>query len=254
MSAAEEQPVCAVVGVGPGNGAAFARKFADEGCAVALLARNQDYLSELAQEIAGSRSYAYDATDPEAAKTVLSRVRDEMGPISTLLYNAGSGVFGDFDQVTADDLEAAWRVNSYGLLLAAKAVVPAMRELGGGNIVVTGATASLRGGANFAAFASAKAAQRSLAQSLARHLGKENIHVSYVVVDGVIDIPRTREFLPDRADEEFLDADDIASTVYFLTQQPKSAWLNPCIESPLQIRILCPASMSKRQLLGSNND
>ncbi|MDX1383357.1 MAG: SDR family NAD(P)-dependent oxidoreductase, partial [Thermoanaerobaculia bacterium] len=158
------------------------------------------------------------------ATEVLSRIRDEMGPVSVLVYNAGSGVFGDFDAVSPEDLEAAWRVNTWGLLLAAKQVVPDMRGLGGGNIVVTGATASLRGGANFAAFASAKAAQRSLAQSLARKLGPEGIHVSYVVVDGVIDMPRTRQLLPDRSDETFLRADDIAAATYFLTQQERSAW------------------------------
>ena len=223
MSGNQTKPVCVVIGVGPGNGAAYGHRFAAEGYQVALLARNQEYLDGLASEIEDARAYQYDATDAEANAT-LEKIRAEMGPASVMLYNAGSGMFGDFDAVTPEDLESAWRVNSYGLLVAAKQAVADMRGLGGGNIVVTGATASLRGGANFAAFASAKASQRSLAQSMARRLGKENIHVSYVVVDGVIDIPRTREFLPDRPDEKFLDASDIASAVYFLTQQPKSAW------------------------------
>jgi len=218
------KPVCVVIGVGPGNGAACARRFAAGGYAVALLARNKEYLDRLESEIEGSRAYAYDATVPETAREVLQRVHEDMGPVSVLLYNAGSGAFGDFDSTSLEDLEAAWRVNTYGLLLAAKQVVPDMRRLGGGNIVVTGATASLRGGANFTAFASAKAAQRSLAQSLARKLGPEGIHVSYVVVDGVIDLPRTRARLPDRPVEEFLDPDDIASAIFFLTQQPRSAW------------------------------
>ncbi|MDX1382256.1 MAG: SDR family NAD(P)-dependent oxidoreductase, partial [Thermoanaerobaculia bacterium] len=118
------RPVCVVIGVGPGNGAACARRFAAEGHAVALLARNQAYLESLAAEIEGSRAFAYDATSAAAATEVLSRIRDEMGPVSVLVYNAGSGVFGDFDAVSPEDLEAAWRVNTYGLLLAAKQVVP----------------------------------------------------------------------------------------------------------------------------------
>lgn len=219
-----DKPVCVVIGVGPGNGASFARRFAAEGYAVALLARSRDYLDGLSAEIEGSRAFPYDATSPDDAATVLPRIREEMGPISVLLYNAGAGMFGDFEVTSPEKFEAAWRVNAHGLLLAAKQVVPGMRDLGGGNIVVTGATASLRGGAGFAGFASAKAAQRSLAQSMARKLGPEGIHVSYVVVDGVINMPRTRELLPDREDEEFLDPDDIASAVFFLTRQEKSAW------------------------------
>lgn len=217
-------PVCVVIGVGAGNGASCAHRFAEAGYRVALLARSQDYLEGLAKEIDGSRAYPYDATDPASATSVLARIRDEMGPASVLLYNAGSGMFGDFDAVTPEDLEAAWRVNCYGLLVAAKEVVPDMRTSGGGSIVITGATASLRGGANFAAFASAKAAQRSLAQSLARKLGPEGIHVAYVIVDGVIDMPRTRELMPDRADDQFLDPDDIADSIFYVSQQKRSAW------------------------------
>ena len=218
------KPVCVVIGVGPGNGAAFARKFSTEGYATALLARNESYLEQLEGKVAGSRAFRYDATDVEAIPGVFARIRDELGPVSVLVYNAGSGVFGDFDKVVPKELEAAWRVNVLGCLCAVKEVVPEMRQRVGGDIVVIGATASLRGGENFTAFASAKAAQRSLAQSMARHLGREKIHVSYVVIDGVIDIARTREFMPDRADEDFLAPDDIALSVFHLTQQPESAW------------------------------
>ncbi len=224
MSQNPQRPVCVVIGVGPGNGAACARKFANESYAVALLARSEGALKTLASEIEGSRAYAYDATDPESVLGVFGRIRDDLGPVSVLVYNAGSGVFGSIDDVTPEDLEAAWRVNTLGLLLATKQVIGGMRDLGGGNIVVTGATASLRGGANFAAFASAKAAQRNLAQSMARKLGPENIHVSLVIVDGVIDMPRTRELMPNLKPEDLLVPDDIAESVYFLTQQPRSAW------------------------------
>jgi len=110
------------------------------------------------------------------------------------------------------------------LFVTVQEVLPDMRKAGGGNIVVSGATASLRGGANAAPFASAKAAQRSLAQSMARHLGPEKIHVSYVIIDGMIDIPYIREMMPDKPTEYFLSPDDIAAAVFHLTQQPPSAW------------------------------
>lgn len=218
------KPVCTIVGVGPGNGTASARRFAAEGYAVALLARSADYSAELAGELDGARSYTCDVTDPQAIKDAFAAIREQLGEVEVLVYNAGSGVFGSIDDVTPADFEDAWRINTLGALLVSEEVLPAMKKAQRGNIVLIGATASLRGGANFAAFASAKAAQRSLGQSMARHLGKQGIHVSLVIVDGVIDIPRTREFLPDRPDSQFLKADDIADTTFRLTQQKPSAW------------------------------
>lgn len=151
-------------------------------------------------------------------------MRADLGPISHLVYNAGSAVFGDIDALDFDRLQNAWAVNTGGLFQAVKAALPDMRAAGAGNIVVIGATASLKGGASFAAFASAKAAQRSLAQSLARKLGPEGIHVCYVIIDGVIDIPRTRAMLPDRPDDFFLDPSAIAENIFHLTAQNRSTW------------------------------
>jgi NAD(P)-dependent dehydrogenase (short-subunit alcohol dehydrogenase family) len=128
------------------------------------------------------------------------------------------------DQVTPQAFEDAWRVNALGLLLVAQAFLPDLRQRGGGHLVVIGATASVRGGANFAAFAPAKAAQRSLAQSLARHLGPEGVHVCCVVIDGVIDSSRTRQMFRDKPDDFYLKPDDIAESVYALATQPRSAW------------------------------
>jgi NADP-dependent 3-hydroxy acid dehydrogenase YdfG len=230
------RPVCAIVGVGPGNGAAFARKFSGEGYAVALVSRRLDALRELASRIEGSRAYQWDATDTAAAAPVFARIKEELGPVSVLVYNAGSGVFGTIDDVDEVAFESAWRTNALGCLTAVKQVLPELRRAGGGNIVVIGATASLRGGERFAAFAPAKAAQRSLAQSMARHLGRDGIHVSYVVIDGVIDLPRTRQLLADKPEEFFLEPADIAESVFHLTRQPRSAWtfeldLRPYCES-----------------------
>ncbi len=218
------KPICVVVGVGPGNGAAFTRKFASEGYAVALLARNQDYLKELEVEIPGSKGFAFDVMDAEAVSRVFGQIKAEMGPVEVLVYNAGSGLFGNVDDTTPDDFEGSWRVNALGCFVCAKQVIPDMREAKAGNLVIIGATASLRGGAYFAAFASAKAAQRSLAQSMARHLGPQGIHVAYVIIDGMIDLERTRKMMPDKQDDDFLQPDHIAESVFFLTRQPRSAW------------------------------
>ena len=121
-------------------------------------------------------------------------------------------------------MESSWRTNTLGLLVASQQVIPPMKARASGSIVVIGATASLRGGANSTAFASAKSAQRSLAQSMARRLGPTGIHVSYVIVDGIIDLERTRAARPDIPDEYYLQPDDIAQSVYDLTCQHRSAW------------------------------
>lgn len=215
----------AVIGVGPGNGSAFARRFARGGDKIALLSRSEARLQALSAELdSESGSFVCDAGDPDSVKSALTRASETLGPIDTLLYNAGSGVFGGIDAVDAQRMEEAWRINVLGLFSAAQAVLPSMRERGEGRIIVTGATASLRGGANFVAFAQAKAAQRSLAQSLARTLHPEGIHVALVIVDGVIDLPRTRDRMPDLPPEAFLQPDHIAEAVWFLARQPRSAW------------------------------
>ena len=220
------KPVCVIAGVGPGNGAAFARKFAAEGYAVALLARNEDYLSSLAAGIDDARGYPCDVSQPNSITATLNRVSDEMGAVDTLIYNAGSGVLGNIDAVGEAEFEDAWRVNTLGCLVSSKTVLPAMRAAGSGNIIVIGATASLRGGANFVAFASAKASQLSLAESMARLVGAEGIHVGYVIIDGVIDTPRTRAMEPfaKQPDDYFLQTDHIADAVYYMTQQERAAW------------------------------
>jgi NADP-dependent 3-hydroxy acid dehydrogenase YdfG len=218
------KPVCVIVGVGEGNGAAFARKFASQGYRVAMLARNIDYLQKLAQEIPDSQAYQYDVTEIEQVAEIFNRIESEMGTISVLVYNAGAGAFANLDDANVESFQRAWAVNARGLFVVAKQVIPQMRKLQGGNIVIIGATASIKGGANFTPFASAKAAQRSLAQSMARYLDPEKIHVSYIILDGVINLERTRKAMPDRSDNYFMNPDDIAESVFFLTQQPPSAW------------------------------
>jgi NAD(P)-dependent dehydrogenase (short-subunit alcohol dehydrogenase family) len=215
--------VCAVVGIGPGNGASIARRFAAEGYAVALLARRTDTSDTLAKALPKARAYACDVGDaPSVAKT-FDAIASEMGPVDVVVYNAGSGVWGTVETIEPSDLEGAFRVNALGLLHVAKKVVPAMKGRGG-NIVVIGATASRRGVARTAAFAPAKAAQKSLAESMARHLWPQKIHVSLVIVDGAVDLPRTREMMKDKPDDFFVKPDDVAETVFRLTEQKPSAW------------------------------
>ena len=217
-------PVCVVTGVGPGNGASFTRKFCREGYRVAMLARSAESLAKMESAIDGSLAVACDVGDRESVTEAFARVRRDLGPVEVLVHNAGNAVFGSFLDVDDEAMESAWRVNTLGLFRCGREAVADMQKAGKGNLVVIGATSSLRGGAAFAAFASAKAAQRSLAQSMARAMGPQGIHVSYVIVDGVIDMPRTRAFMKDRPDDFFLQPDDIADTVFHLVQQPASAW------------------------------
>ena len=215
------KPVCAVVGVGPQNGASFARRFASEGYAVALLSRKTEYSSTLAADIESAKAYACDVTDPSAVETAFSAVRTDMGEIDVLVYNAGSGVWGNIEELSAHDFEQSWRVNTMGAFLVSKEVIPSMKEKKAGTIIFVVATASLRGKPFTTAFAPAKASQRSLAQAMARHLWPSGIHVSLIIIDGGV-----KSLASDVHIEapETLNPDDIATTAYFLSQQPRSAW------------------------------
>jgi NAD(P)-dependent dehydrogenase (short-subunit alcohol dehydrogenase family) len=218
------KPVCVVVGVGPGNGAAFARRFHNEGYAVAMLARSSELIEALARELPGSRAYACDVSDEAAVERAFSAIRTEMGAAEVLIYNAGSGVWGTIEEVSARDFEQSWRVNTFGAFMAAKHVIGPMKQAGKGCIIFVGATASRRGNVKTAAFAPAKAAQRSLAESMARSLWPSGIHVAVIIVDGVVDLPRTRKFMADKPDSFFIKPDDLAESALQLAKQPRSVW------------------------------
>lgn len=229
------KPVCAVVGVGPGNGAAIARHFSTKGYRVALMARKQNYLDQLATELGDSRGYACDVTDAAQVVAVFDAIEQEMGTVDVLVYNAGSGVFKTVEDTSLEDFELSWQVNTRGFLIAVQQVMPGMREHGSGVIIATGATASLRGNVQTAAFASAKAAQRSLAQSIAKHAGPLGIHVAYVILDGGVDSEKAREFIQGRPADGLLLPDAIAEAYYYLAQQHRSSWtfeldLRPYVE------------------------
>jgi NAD(P)-dependent dehydrogenase (short-subunit alcohol dehydrogenase family) len=216
--------VCVVAGLGPGNGAAFARRFASEGYAVALLARSTGLSEQLASSLPDARAYACDVADAGSIARAFEAIRRDLGDPEVLVYNAGSGVWGSVEEATAADFESAWRVNALGAFLVAKQVIPAMKRAGRGSIVFVGATASRKAGARSASFSSAKGAQRSLAESMARALWPAGIHVALIVVDGVVDLPRTRERMPDKPDSFFIQPGDVAEIGFRLTQQRPSAW------------------------------
>ncbi|GAK34586.1 SDR family oxidoreductase [Iodidimonas nitroreducens] len=217
-------PVCAIIGIGPGNGLALARRFQAGGYDVAMMSRSAEKLEMFARQIDRARLYPCDASDPESLSDAFRRLRHDMGSVDVLCFNAGGGSWSSPDDTTVSEMDIAFRTNATGLLCAAQQVIPGMIEKGSGAIMITGATASLRGGPKSTAFAAAKAAQRSVAQSLARHLGPKGIHVSLFIIDGVIDLARTRKMLPDKPDTFFLKADDIADTIFHTARQPKSAW------------------------------
>ena len=218
------KPVCVVVGVGDGNGAALSRAFSHEGMTIALLARRTDFTEALASELSDARAYSCDVSDPKSVADAFASVRSDLGDPTTLIYNAGSGVWGDVESITLDGFESSWRINALGALAVSQQVIPAMTAAGSGTIIVIGATASLRGGPRTAAFAPAKAAQRSLAESMARTLWPKGIHVALIVIDAVVNLPRTRQNMPDKPDDFFLEPDDMAQTAVWLAKQPRSAW------------------------------
>lgn len=219
-----KKKVAVVAGVGPGNGAALSRRFAAAGYAVAMLARTRDSLDPLEREIDGARGFECDVTSAESVAESFAAIKAGLGPVDVLIYNAGSGVFADVESITPEQFEASWRVNAYGSLLCARQVIPDMKAAKTGSIVFIGATASRRGGPRSAAFAPAKAAQRSLAESMARSLWPAGIHVSLIIVDGVVDLPRTRRMMPDKPDSFFVKPSAVAETAIQLVAQDASAW------------------------------
>jgi NAD(P)-dependent dehydrogenase (short-subunit alcohol dehydrogenase family) len=219
-----EKAVCVIVGVGPGNGTALASRFAKEGYHLALLARSGDLIKHLASELNNAHAYECDVNDSHSIQKTFHQIKQDLGEIDVMVYNAGSGHWGNIEEIKPEEFESNWRVNTLGLMLTSQQVIPMMKKKSRGNIIVIGATASKRGGIKTAAFASAKAAQRSLTESMAKYLWPLGIHVALIIIDGVIDLPKTRERMPDKPDSFFVKPYDVASTVFELTQQASSTW------------------------------
>ena len=214
------KPLALVTGVGPGTGASIARRFAQGGYRVAMLARNADRLAELEQEIPESIAVQCDVSDAKALHDAVSQV----GSPRVVVHNAVGGAFGTFTQVEAETLQRNFEINTLALFHLARLTTPAMIAAGEGALIVTGNTSAQRGRAAFAGFAPTKAAQRILAESLARDLGPKGVHVAYLVIDASIDVPWQRTMRPDAPDDFFISPKSIAEEVFHLAHQPRDAW------------------------------
>jgi short-subunit dehydrogenase len=220
MSKVTSKPLALVTGVGLGTGAAVARRFAAGGYRVAMLARSEARLASLESEIPDSIAAPCDVADPIA----LERTIAMLGMPKIVVHNAVGGAFGSFLNIDAAVLQRNFDVNTMALLHLARLTAPAMVDAGEGALVVTGNTSALRGRPQFSGFAPTKAAQRILAESLARDLGPKGVHVAYLVIDAVIDVPWQRERLPDAPDDFFISPASIAAEIFHLAHQPRDAW------------------------------
>jgi NADP-dependent 3-hydroxy acid dehydrogenase YdfG len=227
MASNSEKKVAVVVGVGAGLGAALARRFATD-YKVALIARSSEVIEETTDEIRTVGGIALpiqsDATVESQIASAHERINRELGPIEILIFNGGRRPIGRLMETTPEIFEQTWRLHAFGAFLWARQVVPQMLARGNGTILITCATAGVRPWPTSAAFAPAKFAVRGLAQVMARDLHPQGIHVAYVNVDGGIDIPLLRKFMPDAKDEDLLKPSAIADAFWFLAHQDRSAW------------------------------
>ena len=216
--------IAVVAGVGPGLGASLVRQFANAGMTVVAAARNATQLTGLKDEL-GDRVQLQDCdlTSEEAVKALFEQV-DRLGNLEAAIYNAGAFRRARVVDIEAEDFEQCWRVGCYGGFLFARAAGQRMLKSGKGTILFTGATASLRGGAGFANLASPKFGLRALAQSLARELAPEGIHVAHVIIDGQIRSDQHEQLLEERGPNSLLEPGAIAAQYLNLHEQPPSTW------------------------------
>lgn len=222
-----------IVGAGDGNGAAIAKRFAREGYVACVVRRHLEPLQALVSTIeeAGgeARAYAVDARKEEAVAALVDQIEREVGPIEVLVFNAGANVPSSILDETAQKYFKIWEMACFAGFLSGREVAKRMVTRGRGTILFTGATASMRGGARFAAFSGAKHALRALAQSMARELGPRGIHVSHVVIDGMVDTAFIRDNFPQVYAEKMpkdgiMRPEHIAENYWLLHQQPRDAW------------------------------
>jgi NAD(P)-dependent dehydrogenase (short-subunit alcohol dehydrogenase family) len=217
------KPVCLVTGVGPGTGSAIVKRFADH-YAVAMIARDSERITTLANEVPDTFDYSCDVSDASAFSRTLDQVKKDLGNPTVVIHNAVGGGVGDFLSIKPKMLMKNFEVNTMALLQLGQELVPAMIDAGEGAVICTGNTSAYRGKGFFSGFAPTKAAQRILAESMARHAGPKGVHVAYVAIDAVISLPWTRERYSDKPDDFFCYPADIAEHVWQVAHQPKSAW------------------------------
>jgi len=217
-------PLAIITGVGPGAGSALARRFHAGGYQVALLARSAERLSALEAELPNAFAVPCDVSDPAALEVALGAIETRAGPPKVVIHNAVGGAFGTFLEIEPQVLERNFQVNVMALLYLARWAAPRMEAAGGGALITTGNTASIRGRARFAGFAPTKAAQRILAESVAREMGPRGVHVAFLMIDAVIGGTRVAERMTDKPDDFFIKPADIADQIWHIAHQPRSAW------------------------------
>jgi NAD(P)-dependent dehydrogenase (short-subunit alcohol dehydrogenase family) len=221
-----------IVGAGDATGGAIARRFARERLVACVTRRTADKLEPLVQSIRDSGGQAHgfgsDARDEAAVTELVATIEREIAPIEVAVFNIGANVRFNVTDTTERVYRKVWEMAALAGFLVGREAARAMLPRGRGTIIFTGATASLRGGAGFAAFAGAKHALRALAQSMARELGPQGIHVAHTVIDGAIDTQFIAENFPQRyalKDKDgILNPDHIAEAYWQLHCQPRSAW------------------------------
>ena len=230
----EERRVCAVIGAGDGLGAAIARAFAREGLTVCLTRRprHAEPLEKLAESIRAdggdARAYPLDARKEADVAAFIESIEQTLGPLEVLVFNIGANVRFPVVETTTQVYSKVWEMACLAGFLTSREAARVMTPRERGAILFTGATASVRGGPGFSAFAGAKHGLRALAESLARELGPKGIHVAHVVIDGAIDGAFIRGLMPDAAEklerQEILVPDEIARNYVWLWRQGRSAW------------------------------
>jgi NAD(P)-dependent dehydrogenase (short-subunit alcohol dehydrogenase family) len=181
-------------------------------------------LAALEKALPGAKAYACDVAEPAQVEATIAAMERDLGAAEVLIHNAVGGAFGTFLEIDPQVLNRNFQINAMGLLYLARRLAPAMASAGKGSIVVTGNTSALRGKPAFAGFAPTKAAQRILAEAMARDLGPKGVHVAYLVIDAVIDVPWARERYKDRPDDFFIKPAAIADEVWHVAHQDRSAW------------------------------
>ncbi|MBX9884751.1 MAG: SDR family NAD(P)-dependent oxidoreductase [Novosphingobium sp.] len=246
MENASTPGVCLVIGAGDGLGGAIARAFARAGLTVCVTrrARHLDQLEALCAQIraegGAAHAFGVDARSEEETTALFDRIEREIGPIAVTVFNIGANVRFGIRETTARVFTKVWEMACFAGFLAGREAARVMAPRGKGTILFTGATGSLRGGAGFAAFAAAKHGLRAIAQSMARELGPEGLHVAHIVCDGAIDgtflRSRVEDVSPLLEEDSVLKPEDAAEAFVWLHRQPRSAWTHELDLRPWQER------------------
>ncbi|SVC15303.1 uncharacterized protein METZ01_LOCUS268157 [marine metagenome] len=239
-----KKKVALVIGAGTSLGSAVARCFARDGLTAVVARRTGEELSTLKKEIEDfggtCHPFSLDARKEDDVINLINKIENEIGEIEVAVYNIGANIKFGITETTSQKYYKVWEMAAFGAFLMGREVAKKMIPRKKGTIIFTGATASVRGGDGFAAFAGAKHAKRALAQSMARELGPKGIHVAHVIIDGAIDTPWINKLFPDYVKEKkkidgLMNPDDIASNYIMLHKQSRNAWtqeldLRPWVE------------------------